>query len=90
MHELRSALRKHCALTHAPHHVLPHCKRTNSWRGGILPRLVWVPALGVKPIAHPLSDTTYHSIQLIYNTSEIPGFGYNLQLSTYEYPIHEP
>ena len=46
-------------------------KRTNSWRGGILPRLVWVPALGVKPIAHLLSDTNYHSTKVIYNTSEI-------------------
>ena len=45
---------------------------------------MWVPALGVKPIAHLLSDTIYHSTRVIYNTTEIPEFGYDLQLSIYE------
>jgi len=82
MHELRGAWRKHCALTHAPRHVLPHCKTNHSWRGGILLRLVWVPALGVKPIAHLLSDTNYHSTKVIYKLRKSPGFGYDHQLGT--------
>ena len=54
----------------------------NSRRGGILLRLVWVPVLGVKPIAHLLSDTKYHSTKVIYKTRKSPGFGHDHQLGT--------
>ena len=50
----------------------PTLQTNYSWHGGILPRLVWVPTLGAKPIAHLLWDTIYHSTKVIYNTSEIP------------------
>jgi len=56
----------------------PALQTNNSWRRNFAP-LVWVPALGVKPIAHLLCDmnyhscsTNYHSTRFIYNTSKIP------------------